>query len=565
MNKLRMIAKKIVLAVAVFASASVMPVKAQSLLTEEEQEYVNGRETIEAVSLDGVAPLQYTDSNGHVRGISKEVLETISDMTGLVFTYRLYDTAAKVNNSGADIVFGIPAEYAHENMVLSVPFLESETILFLNSSVDPNELDNKKYAAVEGNDLLEGLKKENIVYYKTREEAVDAVDRGEADYGYGNAYSVVFYTIQNGYKNLITVPEKNEIREYCIGLLKNDETLLSIINKSISAISETHMRTLILNEATRVDRKITFPMVMDAYRIQIFAAVCLIIALLLFGIFYNIRAKNEIKIQYERYQTLSQTSNEYLYEYHIKTKRLELSKNCVELFGDNPDLGELTAAFDKVLANNENTIPVIALPVAGGEMGYFKSVNSFIYDDKGRAFSVIGKLIDISEEEAEKQELIKKSETDGLTGIYNAVTARNLITERIKRAGPNSKDALIVMDCDKFKGINDTYGHLQGDEVLANIGKALTQTFRKTDVIGRIGGDEFCVYLRDIPSSDFIVSKCYQLMALVAILNGDNDVTVSIGISLLDGEKSYEDLFRKADKALYQAKKKGGDQVQFYT
>jgi diguanylate cyclase (GGDEF)-like protein len=173
-------------------------------------------------------------------------------------------------------------------------------------------------------------------------------------------------------------------------------------------------------------------------------------------------------------------------------------------------------------------------------------------------------LIDISEEEAEKQELIKKSETDGMTGIYNAVTTKNLINDIIKNPVSNSKGALIIIDCDNFKDINDTQGHLIGDQVLVNISKAMIQTFRKTDTIGRIGGDEFCVYMQDISSHDFVVSKCQKLMDLISELNKGYDVTISIGISFLEGEKSYDALFKKADIALYDAKKKGRDQIQFY-
>lgn len=324
------------------------------------------------------------------------------------------------------------------------------------------------------------------------------------------------------------------------------------------------MRTIILNATTKVDRKITIRMILEAYGIQIFGAVFLVMAILLLSIARNIRAKNELKIQYERYQMLSQTSNEYLYEYHVKTKHLELSKNCIELFGSSDNLSGLKDALNQALIDFENTIPVIELPIASGEKCLFKSVNSLIYDDRGRVYSIIGKLIDVSKEEAEKQELIKRSETDGLTGIYNALTARNLITKSIQSSGSNAKDALIIIDCDKFKAINDTYGHLQGDKVLVSISKGLTQTFRKTDIIGRIGGEEFCVYMRDIPSLDFAITKCKHLMALIRELNREHLVTVSIGIALLDGEKSYDDLFRKADNALYEAKKNGGDQIKYY-
>ena len=560
----KMIVKKIVFFFTVLLTTvmSVIPVKAQSFFTKEEQEYINSRGTIKAVSIDGVAPLQYYDANGQVKGIARNVLDTISELTGLNFSYKLYNSIDEIMSSDADIYFGVSKKNQLKNIHLSIPYLKTESILYINSSVSPNELDNRKYAAIKGTNLPEGIKEENTIYYDTREACIDAVNRGEADYGYGNAYSVAFYTIQNNYRNIITVPERKEEREYCIAFPNNDEMLISIINKAISSISESHMNSLILDAATKIERKITIPMVLDAYGIQIFGAIFFIMVILLLCIIQAIKTKNKIKTQFDRYQMLSQTSNEYLYEYHVKTKHLDLSKRCFELFGDNNNLTELKNAFDKALMNHENTIPVIELTVANGEKRFFKSVNSFLFNNKGKKYSMIGKLVDINEEEAEKKKLIKKSETDGLTGIYNAITTKNLITERIKSAASNEKDALIVIDCDKYKNINDTYGHLQGDKVLVNISNALIKTFRSTDIIGRIGGDEFCVYMRDIPSPKFVVSRCQHLKELIEKLNRGYDATISMGIAILGDETSYEDLFRKADKALYAAKKKGGNQVQ---
>ena len=557
--------KRVILIIALLiAIVSAMPLEAQVLFTKEERDYIDRTVTIGAVSLHGAAPLQYADANGQVQGISKEVLEEISNMTGLVFAYQLYETLDEAFNSGADIFFGIPHNYATENMTLSQPYLESETVLYIHSSVDPRELDQKEYAAVKGSKLPEGIRQEKAVYFETREASLDAVESGQADYGYGNAFSVAFYTLQNNYRNIITVPEGKESREYCIGFLKNNEVLLSIINKSIAAIDETHMNTLLLNATTQIDRKITIPMIVDAYGIQIFGSVFLVMAILIVSIVRNIRAKNELEIHYERYKMLSQTSNEYLYEYYVRTKHLELSEKCIQLFGNRDNLGELEAVFNQVLANPKDTIPIIELPIASGEKGFFKSVNSPIYDDKGRVYSIIGKLIDVSEEEAEKRELTKKAEIDGLTGLYNASTTKNLITESIRRANANAIDALVLVDCDQFKAINDTYGHLEGDKVLVNISKGLAQSFRKTDIIGRIGGDEFCIYMRDIASTDFVASRCQHLMMLVQELNLDHHVTVSIGISLLSHETTYDELFRKADLALYEAKRKGRSQMQFF-
>lgn len=200
---------------------------------------------------------------------------------------------------------------------------------------------------------------------------------------------------------------------------------------------------------------------------------------------------------------------------------------------------------------------------ASGENGIFKSVCSAIYDDKGKVYSIIGKLIDVSEEEAEKQELIKKSETDGLTGLYNAATTNRLITERIQCVDLNKTSAFIIIDCDKFKSINDNYGHLQGDKALVSISEGLTETFRETDIIGRIGGDEFCVFMENIPSKDLVLRKCQRLMKHINELNQGFQVKISIGIALLAEEKSYEELLEVADRALYEAKANGGANIQF--
>ena len=74
-------------------------------------------------------------------------------------------------------------------------------------------------------------------------------------------------------------------------------------------------------------------------------------------------------------------------------------------------------------------------------------------------------------------------------------------------------DAFVLIDSDDFKDINDTHGHLVGDQALKQIAR-VKQTFRKTDIIGRIGGDEFCLYLQDFPSIDYVKDKCQQLNSL---------------------------------------------------
>lgn len=540
-----------------------MAVETQLSLTQEEKDYIAKGNVIKAVSMDGAAPIQYADSKGEVRGISKRVLDEVSDITGLVFEYKLYNTIDEVFNSGSDIFFGIPDNYAPSNMVLSRPYLKSETILYINSSLDTNQLEDKIYAAIKGSALPEGIKEENSIYFDTREESLNAVESGQADYGYGNAYSVSFYTLQNGYKNITTIPKGKESREYGIGFIKDNKILFSIIDKSLSSIDERQMQTLILDASSQIDRKITFSMIMETYGIEVFSLISLAMGVMMIGVIFNINTKNKLKMQNRRYEILSQTSNEYLYEYNTRTNHLELAKKLIQLFGHEENFNKASIILKNTLVNNalDEEIPIIELPLYNGETGTFKAVNSSLYDDKGRIYSIIGKLINITEEVAEKQELITKSQIDGLTGLYNAITTKELINKSIKNRDEDKTDALIIIDCDKFKDINDSYGHLKGDKVLMNISKSLIHTFRHTDIIGRIGGDEFCVYMMGIPSAEFVISKCQQLSTLVEDENQDFNVTISIGVALLNDGASYEELFKNADDALYEAKTDGRAQV----
>lgn len=562
----RYIKLTLAMVIAVLIIGITTPVCAKLSLTQEEKDYIAGGTVIKAVSLDGVAPLQYTNDSGEAEGISRRVLAEISDMTGLLFDYKLYDSLEEAYATDPDINIAIPYHYAPEGMVLSKPFLKSETILFMHSSLDSNQLEDKRYAALRGRTVPEEVKEENKVYFDTREESLDAVEKGKADYGHGNAYSVAFYTLQNGYKNIVSIPVAQEPREYCVGVMKGNDILLSIINKSIESIDSRHIQTLVLDAATHIDQRLTPSMVMEAYGDKILVIAIFIMAILLSSVVYNISIRKTLDMQNKRYELLARISNECLFEFYIKSKQLRLSETCYMLFGVGSGLDKTEELLKDILANIrlDASPSLIKLPLMDDETGVFKIIHSSIRDDSGRPYSIVGKLIDVSEEAAEKMRLTSLSQSDGLTGLYNATTTRGLITRRINNKDDQLTDALILIDSDQLKSVNDTYGHLAGDEVIKSIGSAMKLTFRNTDIMGRIGGDEFCIYIENISDAAFIKTKCRQLNTAIGKLNKEFYSSVSIGIAFHKGEKTYEELFMEADTALYQAKQQGGAQVVLF-
>ncbi len=152
----------------------------------------------------------------------------------------------------------------------------------------------------------------------------------------------------------------------------------------------------------------------------------------------------------------------------------------------------------------------------------------------------------------------KRAQKDYLTGVYTRETARKLVEQGLKGLGKKRFYACMFLDIDDFKKINDTFGHHNGDLVLIQVGQILNACTRDEDVIVRFGGDEFCIWLYGI---------CSRLQAEAVaerILNAfdrSGKVHASIGITLVKEEEvEYDDILKRADEALYQAKRKGKNQ-----
>lgn len=160
-----------------------------------------------------------------------------------------------------------------------------------------------------------------------------------------------------------------------------------------------------------------------------------------------------------------------------------------------------------------------------------------------------------------------KAEIDQFTGLYNKATVEQRINEALKET-KSSLCALLVCDLDKFKRVNDTMGHLEGDRVLRRISKIMTKQFRKTDMIGRIGGDEFVVFLREIPARDVVRRLARQLIQEVrenVRYQLPEYLSISVGIAYNNCQPmEYSQLFARADEALLDAKENGKDQFREY-
>ena len=166
--------------------------------------------------------------------------------------------------------------------------------------------------------------------------------------------------------------------------------------------------------------------------------------------------------------------------------------------------------------------------------------------------------------EEENKYLQEKAERDSLTSLLNRAATEDAVQFYLSKCGPESHCAMIVLDIDDFKTINDTYGHLQGDQLLIGISDILQQHTRKTDVVGRFGGDEFVVFLTDTQTDEIVVKKIHdfatEIRGLSEKLDFELPVSVSFGVTMTAKENtSFGEMFYMADKALYMAKRSGKD------
>ena len=159
------------------------------------------------------------------------------------------------------------------------------------------------------------------------------------------------------------------------------------------------------------------------------------------------------------------------------------------------------------------------------------------------------------------EELWRRASKDSLTGLLNRETLEQHIRRRIDEMAPGDPCALIIIDLDDFKRVNDTFGHKAGDQVIHRAGQMLSSLFRASDIVGRLGGDEFAVFLSGSEVDEELMRrKGAEICDELQIVLGDGpamSLTASAGIYLSEGPQDFDGLYQAADLALYKAKKDG--------
>lgn len=156
--------------------------------------------------------------------------------------------------------------------------------------------------------------------------------------------------------------------------------------------------------------------------------------------------------------------------------------------------------------------------------------------------------------------LFEKTQIDALTGVYNREACERLVTEYLQEKDTTTLDAFIIMDIDYFKQINDRFGHKMGDQLLIEFSTLLRQHFAQQDIVSRLGGDEFIVFMKDI-DVDLVSQKlqilCEQMHRAIEYNGESQEISLSVGVIIIQEARAFGALYMMADEVLYEVKHEG--------
>jgi len=300
-----------------------------------------------------------------------------------------------------------------------------------------------------------------------------------------------------------------------------------------------------------------------------------------------IKAQNLLKLVQERYRIILECTEDIIFEYNIphdiltlnynvdtpegkKNKKVQVNSYSTSLYKKNSIHPADLEKIDNVLMNTlspDNLTLRLKDPLKP-IYRWFELRGTWIYNELQKPFCYTGLLHNIHKQKLQIDALTYKSERDGLTGLYNRQAAEYLIMSTLKKDS-QQQHAFIIIDIDYFKQVNDVLGHQFGDSVLISLAKKLNMTFRYDDIIGRFGGDEFVVFMRDIASDEMPMERSQHLGNLfrrkfMEAFNQKFSCSIGIAIYNKDGQ-TFEELYHAADVALYEAKNHGRNRCYMYS
>jgi diguanylate cyclase (GGDEF)-like protein/PAS domain S-box-containing protein len=300
------------------------------------------------------------------------------------------------------------------------------------------------------------------------------------------------------------------------------------------------------------------------------------------------RQQRDLARSEERFALAVKGSNDGLWDWDVASDAVYFSPRFRELLGQRgeqlpsamsaflgiiqpDDRARVQGVLQEHLRNGQPFDMEFRVLAAAGEERWFRARGQAVRDGSGRALRMAGALTDIQRQKAAEQQLWYMANYDPLTELPNRAFVREHLGHALAHAQrTGERVAVMFLDLDKFKEVNDTLGHTAGDELLCETSRRIATAVRREDWIARLGGDEFVVVvegLTDAERATPVAQKILESVKRPFHIEGHEIVSpASIGITIFpdDGDK-VDQLLRNADTAMYHAKARGGSDFQFFT
>ncbi|MEG2482532.1 MAG: diguanylate cyclase [Lachnospiraceae bacterium] len=295
--------------------------------------------------------------------------------------------------------------------------------------------------------------------------------------------------------------------------------------------------------------------------------------------------QNQLQEEKQRYDIIVTQTRDIIFEWNPVDKMISHSKNFQKTFGyqlisdDFPqrflhehlihqdDESIFLDLYHKMQSGDISSTAEFRIKKSDGSFLWCRVSSTAVHDKDGRISRVVGVIEDIDAAKKELSKVIEIAQHDPLTGLYNKGTTEYLMKQYISTS--REPAVLLMIDIDNFKQVNDSLGHKSGDVVLIGIANKLKELFQETDIVGRIGGDEFVALLNGWKLGYELEHKLAEIAAVFRVsfeqIDVKCDITCSIGVALFpkDGT-TFSELFHKADMALYYVKQNGKDSYLIY-
>ncbi len=570
------------------------------ILTPEERTYLAHLGPITVAPDPDWLPFEYVDEHGNFFGIAADLLRLVENRLNIEFQYVIpqnWSEALELSQAGDVLILPFlnqtPAR--DEWLVFTEPLLVDPNVFVTRQDHlyihNPSQLAKETLVLPGGTSIEERIRRDypslNIINVASENDVFRSVSDGRADMTL-RSLAVAAYTLRK--EGLFDLKIAGQAPDHYTNYLRMgvdaDEPLLrDILNKGILTITLAEQEEIL-------NRHINITYITPMDRGFILRIAGILILLISASYYWNYRLKkvNAALAESERSKSVL-ISNlpglAYRCRYDADWTMEFISKGCAELTGYQPEellnnrvlsFNDLMEEKDRLMARDiwtqaEGSRQPVRLEYrirrADGNEKWVFEQGLFIYNDNGQIEAIEGLIIDVNDRKKAEDELHRTATTDELTGLSN----RRFVLQQFERKCSeyrrgNQEFAIVMIDIDYFKTVNDNYGHQAGDYVLKEFARILLDESRPYDLVGRFGGEEFIMVIMDIqrPQVCSLLERIkISVYHNVFEFNGNClKLTFSAGIAMANEacpEGCPDAMIKLADDRLYLAKEQGRDRV----